>query len=133
MHFYALERFEAKPEKHQGHSRARAIEPHQGSWTDRVDVTGGHVGGRRPRSLIDHHRNGDVLVSQKMALSRLVQAVLMPAGSGRVVNTELSAQKLSVKKSLEIVRVCIYTNMNHTIETSLISLCKPYRRGPHSF
>jgi len=33
------------------------------------------------------------------------------------VNTELSAQEI-VKKSLEIAgELCIYTNMNHTIET----------------
>ena len=39
------------------------------------------------------------------------------AAKALLVNTDLSAQEI-VKKSLEIAgELCIYTNMNHTIET----------------
>ena len=62
--------------------------------------------------------NGDVLEpEQGIVAIGSGGAYAHSAAKALLVNTELSAQEI-VKKSLEIAgELCIYTNMNHTIET----------------
>ena len=117
--FTLFERFEAKLEKHQGHLTRAAIELTKDWRTDRVlrrleamlavaDVSA---------SLIITG-NGDVLEPEQGIVSiGSGGAYAHSAAKALLVNTDLSAQEI-VKKSLEIAgELCIYTNMNHTIET----------------
>ncbi|HRG06692.1 MAG TPA: ATP-dependent protease subunit HslV, partial [Acidovorax defluvii] len=62
--------------------------------------------------------NGDVLEPEQGIVSiGSGGAYAHSAAKALLVNTDLSAQEI-VKKSLEIAgELCIYTNMNHTIET----------------
>ena len=62
--------------------------------------------------------NGDVLEpEQGIVAIGSGGAYAHSAAKALLVNTDLSAQEI-VKKSLEIAgELCIYTNMNHTIET----------------
>jgi ATP-dependent HslUV protease subunit HslV len=62
--------------------------------------------------------NGDVLEPENGIVTiGSGGAYAQAAAIGLLNNTELSAQEI-VKKSLEIAgEICIYTNMNHTIET----------------
>jgi len=117
--FTLFERFEAKLEKHQGHLVRAAIELTKDWRTDRVlrrleamlavaDVEA---------SLIITG-NGDVLEPEHGIVAiGSGGAYAQAAAKGLLDNTELSARDI-VKKSLEIAgELCIYTNMNHTIET----------------
>ena len=117
--FTLFERFEAKLEKHQGHLVRAAIELTKDWRTDRVlrrleamlavaDVTA---------SLIITG-NGDVLEPENGIVAIGSGGAYAQAAAIAMLNyTDLSAADM-VKKSLEIAgEICIYTNMNHTIES----------------
>jgi ATP-dependent HslUV protease subunit HslV len=117
--FTLFERFEAKLEKHQGHLVRAAIELTKDWRTDRVlrrleamlavaDTTA---------SLIITG-NGDVLEPEHgLVAIGSGGAYAQAAARALLKNTDLAPQEI-VKQSLEIAgEICIYTNMNHTIET----------------
>ena len=117
--FTLFERFEAKLEKHQGHLSRAAVELTKDWRTDRVlrrleamlavaDAT---------TSLIITG-NGDVLEPENGVIAiGSGGAYAQSAAKALLDNTELTAEQI-VKKSLEIAgELCIYTNMNHTVET----------------
>jgi ATP-dependent HslUV protease, peptidase subunit HslV len=116
--FTLFERFEAKLEKHQGHLVRSAIELTKDWRTDRVlrRLEAMLAVADAEASLIITG-NGDVLEPEHGIVSigsggGFAQA----AAKAMLDNTELSARDI-VKKSLEIAaELCIYTNMNHTIE-----------------
>jgi ATP-dependent HslUV protease subunit HslV len=117
--FTLFERFEAKLEKHQGHLTRAAIELTKDWRTDRVlrRLEAMLAVADKDASLIITG-NGDVLEPERGIVSiGSGGAFAQSAAIALVDNTELSARDI-VKKSLEIAgEVCIYTNMNHTIET----------------
>jgi ATP-dependent HslUV protease subunit HslV len=117
--FTLFERFEAKLEKHQGHLTRAAVELTKDWRTDRVlrrleamlavaDATA---------SLIITG-NGDVLEPENGVIAiGSGGAYAQSAARALLDNTDLSPEQI-VKKSLEIAgELCIYTNMNHTVET----------------
>jgi ATP-dependent HslUV protease subunit HslV len=117
--FTLFERFEAKLEKHQGQLTRAAIELTKDWRTDRVlrrleamlavaDVDA---------SLIITG-NGDVLEPENGIVTIGSGGAYAQAAALALLNhTEMSAQDI-VKRSLEIAAdLCIYTNMNHTVET----------------
>ena len=117
--FTLFERFEAKLEKHQGHLTRAAIELTKDWRTDRVlrRLEAMLAVADASASLIITG-NGDVLEPEQGIVSiGSGGAYAHSAAKELLVNTDLSAQEI-VKKSLEIAgELCIYTNMNHTIET----------------
>ena len=117
--FTLFERFEAKLEKHQGHLTRAAIELTKDWRTDRVlrRLEAMQAVADASASLIITG-NGDVLEPEQGIVSiGSGGAYAHSAAKALLVNTDLSAQEI-VKKSLEIAgELCIYTNMNHTIET----------------
>ena len=117
--FTLFERFEAKLEKHQGHLTRAAIELTKDWRTDRVlrRLEAKLAVADLEASLIITG-NGDVLEpEQGIVAIGSGGAYAHSAAKALLVNTELSAEEI-VKKSLEIAgELCIYTNMNHTIET----------------
>ena len=117
--FTLFERFEAKLEKHQGHLTRAAIELTKDWRTDRVlrRLEAMLAVADASASLIITG-NGDVLEPEQGIVSiGSGGAYAHSAAKALLVNTDLSAQEI-VKKSLEIAgELCIYTNMNHTIET----------------
>ena len=117
--FTLFERFEAKLEKHQGHLTRAAIELTKDWRTDRVlrRLDAMLAVADASASLIITG-NGDVLEPEQGIVSiGSGGAYAHSAAKALLVNTDLSAQEI-VKKSLEIAgELCIYTNMNHTIET----------------
>ena len=114
-----FERFDAKLEKHQGHLTRAAIELTKDWRTDRVlrRLEAMLAVADASASLIITG-NGDVLEPEQGIVSiGSGGAYAHSAAKALLVNTDLSAQEI-VKKSLEIAsELCIYTNMNHTIET----------------
>jgi ATP-dependent HslUV protease subunit HslV len=117
--FTLFERFEAKLDKHQGHLVRAAIELTKDWRTDRVL--------RRLEAMLavaDHEAsliitgNGDVLEpEQGIVAIGSGGSYAHSAAKALLQNTELSAEDI-VRKSLSIAgELCIYTNMNHTIET----------------
>lgn len=116
--FTLFERFEAKLEKHQGHLTRAAIELTKDWRTDRVlrRLEAMLAVADLEASLIITG-NGDVLEpEQGIVAIGSGGAYAHSAAKALLVNTDLSAQEI-VKKSLEIAgELCIYTNMNHTIE-----------------
>ena len=117
--FTLFERFEAKLDKHQGHLVRAAIELTKDWRTDRVlrRLEAMLAVADASASLIITG-NGDVLEPEQGIVSiGSGGAYAHSAAKALLVNTDLSAQEI-VKKSLEIAgELCIYTNMNHTIET----------------
>ena len=117
--FTLFERFEGKLEKHQGQLARAAIELTKDWRTDRVlrrleamlAVADSSV------SLIITG-NGDVLEPEQGIVAIGSGGVYaQSAAKALLENTELSAEEI-VRKSLAIAgELCIYTNMNHTIET----------------
>jgi len=116
--FTLFERFEAKLEKHQGHLQRAAIELTRDWRTDRVlrrleamlavaDTT----------SSLIITGNGDVLEPENGVVAIGSGGAYAQAAAIALLNhTTLSAQDI-VKQSLAIAgELCIYTNMNHTIE-----------------
>jgi ATP-dependent HslUV protease subunit HslV len=117
--FTLFERFEAKLEKHQGHLVRAAIELTRDWRTDRVL--------RRLEAMLavaDHSAsliitgNGDVLEPEHGIVAiGSGGAYAQAAAKALIDHTELSAEEV-VRKALGIAgELCIYTNMNHTIET----------------
>ena len=117
--FTLFERFEAKLEKHQGHLVRAAIELTKDWRTDRVlrRLEAMLAVADKDASLIITG-NGDVLEPENGIVAiGSGGAFAQSAAKALLDNTTLSAQDI-VKKSLEIAgELCIYTNMNHTIET----------------
>ncbi|VWX58217.1 peptidase component of the HslUV protease [Burkholderiales bacterium 8X] len=116
--FTLFERFEAKLERHQGQLTRAAIELTKEWRTDRVlrrleamlavaDAT----------SSLIITGNGDVLEPENGIIAiGSGGAYAQAAAKAMLDNTDLSAGEI-VKKSLEIAgELCIYTNMNHTVE-----------------
>ena len=117
--FTLFERFEPKLEKHQGHLTRAAIELTKDWRTDRVlrRLEAMLAVADLSASLIITG-NGDVLEpEQGIVAIGSGGAFAHSAAKALLSHTDLSAQDI-VKKSLEIAgELCIYTNMNHTIET----------------
>jgi ATP-dependent HslUV protease subunit HslV len=117
--FTLFERFEGKLEKHQGHLVRAAIELTKDWRTDRVlrRLEAMLAVADSTASLIITG-NGDVLEpEQGIVAIGSGGAYAHSAAKALLDNTELSAAQI-VKKSLEIAgELCIYTNMNHIIET----------------
>ena len=117
--FTLFERFEAKLEKHQGNLLRSAVDLAKDWRTDRMlrRLEAMLAVADREHSLV-LTGNGDVLEpEQGIVAIGSGGAYAHSAAKALLVNTDLSAQDI-VKKSLEIAgELCIYTNMNHTIET----------------
>jgi ATP-dependent HslUV protease, peptidase subunit HslV len=116
--FTLFERFEAKLEKHQGHLVRAAIELTRDWRTDRVL--------RRLEAMLavaDHTAsliitgNGDVLEPEHGIVAiGSGGAYAQAAAKALLDHTDLSAEDI-VRQSLGIAgELCIYTNMNHTVE-----------------
>jgi len=116
--FTLFERFEAKLEKHQGHLVRSAIELTKDWRTDRVlrRLEAMLAVADRESSLIITG-NGDVLEPEKGIVAIGSGGAFAQAAARALLDhTELGARDI-VKNSLEIAgEICIYTNMNHTIE-----------------
>jgi ATP-dependent HslUV protease, peptidase subunit HslV len=116
--FTLFERFEAKLEKHQGHLVRAAIELTKDWRTDRVlrRLEAMLAVADRTASLIITG-NGDVLEPEHGIVAiGSGGAYAQSAAKALVDNTELDAETI-VRKSLAIAgELCIYTNMNHTVE-----------------
>ena len=116
--FTLFERFEGKLEKHQGHLVRAAIELTKDWRTDRVlrRLEAMLAVADSTASLIITG-NGDVLEPEHGIVAiGSGGAYAHSAAKALLDNTDLSAAQI-VKKSLEIAgELCIYTNMNHTIE-----------------
>lgn len=116
--FTLFERFEGKLEKHQGHLVRAAIELTKDWRTDRVlrRLEAMLAVANEEASLIITG-NGDVLEPEHGIVAIGSGGAFAQASAKALLdNTELSAPDI-VKKSLEIAgELCIYTNMNHTIE-----------------
>lgn len=117
--FTLFERFVAKLEKHQGQLTRAAIELTKDWRTDRVlrRLEAMLAVADETASLIITG-NGDVLEpEQGIVAIGSGGAYAHSAAKALLNNTELSAEDI-VRKSLAIAgELCIYTNMNHTIET----------------
>ncbi len=117
--FTLFERFEAKLEKHQGHLARAAIELTKDWRTDRVlrRLEAMLAVADRDASLIITG-NGDVLEPEHGVVAiGSGGAYAQAAALALLSHTELSAADI-VARSLEIAgELCIYTNMNHSIET----------------
>jgi len=117
--FTLFERFEAKLEKHQGHLVRAAIELTKDWRTDRVlrRLEAMLAVADLDASLIITG-NGDVLEPENGIVAiGSGGAYAQAAAMALLSHTDLSATAM-VKKSLEIAgEICIYTNMNHTIES----------------
>jgi ATP-dependent HslUV protease subunit HslV len=117
--FTLFERFEAKLEKHQGQLVRAAIELTKEWRTDRVlrRLEAMLAVANREAALIITG-NGDVLEPEHGVVAIGSGGPYAQAAAIALVKgTELPAAEV-VKRSLEIAgEICIYTNMNHTIET----------------
>ena len=117
--FTLFERFEAKLEKHQGHLARAAIELTRDWRTDRVlrRLEAMLAVADLSASLIITG-NGDVLEPEHGIVAiGSGGAYAQAAAKALIDHTELSAEQV-VRQSLAIAgELCIYTNMNHTIET----------------
>src|SRR6478609_2713429 len=116
--FTLFERFESKLEKHQGQLVRAAIELTKDWRTDRVlrKLEAMLAVADESASLIITG-NGDVLEPEHGIIAiGSGGAYAQAAAKALLDNTELGASDI-VRKSLEIAgELCIYTNMNHTVE-----------------
>lgn len=116
--FTLFERFEAKLEKHQGHLVRAAIDLTRDWRTDRVlrRLEAMLAVGDRSAALIITG-NGDVLEPEHGVVAiGSGGAYAQAAARALVQHTALSAEDV-VRQSLSIAgEICIYTNMNHTVE-----------------
>lgn len=116
--FTLFERFESKLEKHQGHLQRAAIELTRDWRTDRVlrRLEAMLAVADKDASLIISG-NGDVLEPEHGVVAiGSGGAYAQSAAIALLKHTQLDAKDI-VKQSLEIAgEICIYTNMNHTIE-----------------
>ena len=117
--FTLFERFEAKLEKHQGQLARAAIELTKDWRTDRVlrRLEAMLLVADKEVSLIITG-NGDVLEPEGgVAAIGSGGAYAQAAAKALIENTELPAPEVA-KKALQIAgELCIYTNLNHTIES----------------
>jgi ATP-dependent HslUV protease subunit HslV len=116
--FTLFERFEAKLEKHQGHLTRAAVDLTKDWRTDRVlrKLEAMLAVADATTSLIITG-NGDVLEPEDGVIAiGSGGAYAQSAAKALIENTELSAEQI-VRKALGIAgEICIYTNMNHTVE-----------------
>ena len=116
--FTLFERFEAKLEKYEGNLVRAAVELTRDWRTDRVlrRLEAMLAVADRTASLIITG-NGDVLEPEHGIIAiGSGGGYAQSAAKALLDNTEIGARDI-VKKSLEIAgQLCIYTNMNHTIE-----------------
>jgi ATP-dependent HslUV protease, peptidase subunit HslV len=116
--FTLFERFEAKLEKHQGHLVRAAIELTRDWRTDRVlrRLEAMLAVADRTASLIITG-NGDVLEPEHGIVAIGSGGPYAHAAArGLLDHTQMGAEEI-VRRSLSIAGdLCIYTNMNHTIE-----------------
>ena len=116
--FTLFERLEAKLEKHQGHLTRAAVELTKDWRTDRVlrKLEAMLAVADATTSLIITG-NGDVLEPEDGVIAiGSGGAYAQSAAKALIDNTDLSAEQI-VRKSLAIAgEICIYTNMNHTVE-----------------
>ncbi len=116
--FTLFERFEAKLDKHQGHLVRAAIELTKDWRTDRVlrKLEAMLAVADRSASLIITG-NGDVLEPEHGIVAiGSGGAYAHSAARALLDHTELGAEQV-VRESLKIAgELCIYTNMNHTVE-----------------
>jgi ATP-dependent HslUV protease, peptidase subunit HslV len=116
--FTLFERFEAKLEKHQGHLVRSAIELTRDWRTDRVlrRLEAMLAVADRTASLIITG-NGDVLEPEHGIVAIGSGGPYAHAAArGLLDHTQMGAEEI-VRRSLSIAGdLCIYTNMNHTIE-----------------
>ena len=116
--FTLFERFEAKLEKHQGHLTRAAVELTKDWRTDRVlrKLEAMLAVADATTSLIITG-NGDVLEPEDGVIAiGSGGPYAQSAAKALLDNTELTAEQI-VRKSLAIAgEICIYTNMNHTVE-----------------
>lgn len=116
--FTLFERFEAKLEKHQGHLARAAIDLTREWRTDRVlrRLEAMLAVADKTASLIITG-NGDVLEPEHGIVAiGSGGAYAQAAAKALVDHTQLSAEDV-VRQSLTIAgELCIYTNLNHTIE-----------------
>jgi len=117
--FTLFERFESKLEKHQGHLLRSAVELAKDWRTDRAlrRLEAMLAVADKDASLIITG-NGDVLEPENGIVTIGSGGAYAQAAAVALLNhTDLSAQEI-VKRSLEIAgELCIYTNMNHIVET----------------
>ncbi len=117
--FTLFERFEAKLEKHQGHLARAAIELTRDWRTDRVlrRLEAMLAVADKTAALIITG-NGDVLEPEHGIVAiGSGGAYAQAAAKALIDHTDLDAEQV-VRQSLAIAgELCIYTNMNHTIET----------------
>jgi ATP-dependent HslUV protease, peptidase subunit HslV len=117
--FTLFERFEAKLEKHQGHLARAAIELTRDWRTDRVlrRLEAMLAVADKTAALIITG-NGDVLEPENGIVAiGSGGAYAQAAAKALIDHTDLDAEQV-VRQSLAIAgELCIYTNMNHTIET----------------
>jgi ATP-dependent HslUV protease subunit HslV len=117
--FTLFERFEAKLEKHQGHLARAAIELTRDWRTDRVlrRLEAMLAVADKTASLIITG-NGDVLEPEHGIVAiGSGGAYAQAAAKALIDHTDMNAEQV-VRQSLAIAgELCIYTNMNHTIET----------------
>jgi len=116
--FTLFERFEAKLEKHQGHLTRAAVELTKDWRTDRVlrKLEAMLAVADATTSLIITG-NGDVLEPEDGVIAiGSGGAYAQSAAKALLDNTDITAEQI-VRKSLAIAgEICIYTNMNHTVE-----------------
>jgi len=116
--FTLFERFEAKLEKHQGHLTRAAIELTRDWRTDRVlrRLEAMLAVADKTASLIITG-NGDVLEPEHGIVAiGSGGAYAQAAAKALVDHTSLTAEQI-VRQSLTIAgELCIYTNLNHTVE-----------------
>ena len=116
--FTLFERFEAKLDKHQGHLQRAAIELTRDWRTDRVlRRLEAMLAVADLESSLIISGNGDVLEPEHGVVAiGSGGAYAQSAAIALLKHTQLDAKEI-VKQSLEIAgEICIYTNMNHTIE-----------------
>lgn len=117
--FTLFERFEAKLEKHQGHLARAAIELTKDWRTDRVlrRLEAMLAVADKECSLIITG-NGDVLEPENGIVAiGSGGAYAQSAALALLQHTDMAPADI-IKRSLEIAgELCIYTNMNHTIES----------------
>ena len=117
--FTLFERFEEKLDKHQGHLLRSAVELAKDWRTDRMlrRLEAMLVVANKEHSLIITG-NGDVLDPEHgIASIGSGGPYAYSAARALLSNSDLSSQEI-VKKSLTIAgELCIYTNLNHLIET----------------
>ena len=116
--FTLLDRFEGKLEKHQGNLLRASVELAKDWRTDRVlrKLEAMLAVADATTSLIITG-NGDVLEPEDGVIAiGSGGAYAQSAAKALIDNTELTAEQI-VRKSLAIAgEICIYTNMNHTVE-----------------